>query len=70
MNFIVLLATIPGGMFAAVFLKGFSCGLVFLVSALLGIVTHIMMGMVYLEVLPFQFAMVAIATAQFSYSAG
>jgi hypothetical protein len=70
MNFLVSLAKIPGGMFAAVFLKGFSRRPVFLTSALLVIVSHIMMGMVYLKVLPFQLAIVAIATAQFSYSAG
>jgi hypothetical protein len=70
MNFLVSLAKIPGGLFAAVFLKRFSNRPVFLASTLLVVVSHITMGMVYLDVLPSELAMVAIATALFAFSAG
>ena len=70
MNFIVSLAKIPGGLFAAIFLKKFSRRPVFLTSALLVIVAHVTMGLTYLDFLPSEFAMVAIAIIQFASTAG
>ena len=70
MNFIVSLAKIPGGMFAALFLHKFSRRPVFLASALLVIVAHMTMGLTYLEILLPEFAMVAIAIFQFASTAG
>ena len=70
MNFIVSLAKIPGGMFAALFLHKFSRRPVFLASALLVIVAHVTMGLTYLEILSPEFAMVAIAIIQFASTAG
>ena len=62
MNFIVSLAKIPGGLFAAIFLKRFSTRPVFLASALLIAAAHLTMGLTNMGVLPSGFAMVAIAT--------
>ena len=70
MNFIVCLAKIPGGMFATIFLQHFPRRPVFLSSALLIIMSHLTMGLTYLEFLPSAFAMVAIAIIQFAYTAG
>ena len=64
MNFIVSLAKIPGGLFAAIFLKRFSTRPVFLASALLIAAAHLTMGLTNMAVLPSGFAMVAIATIQ------
>ena len=70
MNFIVSLAKIPGGLFAAIVIKNFSRRPVFLFSALLIIVAHVTMGLTYLDFLPSKFAMLAIAIIQFSSTAG
>ena len=70
MNFIVSLAKIPGGLFAAIFLEKFSRRPVFLTSAALVIVAHVTMGLTYLDFLPSVFAMVAIAIIQFASTAG
>ena len=70
MNFIVSLAKIPGGLFAAVFLKRFSRRPVFLASALLVITGHTAMGLTNMGVLPPEFAMASIAMTQFAYTAG
>ena len=70
MSFIVSLARIPGGIAAAILLKNFSRRPVFLACALLMIVAHVMMGLVYEEILPSEFAMVAIAIIQFATAAG
>ena len=70
MNFIVSLAKIPGGLFAAIFLKKFSTRPVFLASAVLIAAAHMTMGLTNMAVLPSGFAMVAIATIQFASSAG
>ena len=63
MNFIVSLAKIPGGLFAAIFLKKFS-------RRLSSIVAHVTMGLAYLDFLPSEFVMVAIAIIQFASTAG
>ena len=70
MNFIVSLAKIPGGLFAAIYLKNFSRRPVFLACAFLIVVAHLMMGLTYLDFLPSKFAMVAIAIIQFASTAG
>ena len=70
MNFIVSLAKIPGGLFAAIFLKRFSRRPVFLASALLVITGHTAMGLTNMGVLPPEFAMASIAATQFAYTAG
>ena len=70
MSFIVSLARIPGGLFAAIFLKKFSRRPVFLSSAALMIVANVTMGLTYLDFLPSVFAMVAIAMIQFVFIAG
>ena len=70
MNFIVSLAKIPGGFFAAIFLKKFPTRPVFLICAILIIAAHIMMGLTNMMLLPPVFAMVAIAIIQFTSSAG
>ena len=70
MNFIVSLAKIPGGLFAAIFLKRFPRRPVFLASALLVITGHTAMGLTNMGVLPPEFAMVSIAVTQFAYTAG
>ena len=70
MNFIVSLAKIPGGMFAAIFLKNFSRRPIFLASAFLIIVAHLIMGFTYLDFLPSEFAMLAIVIIQFAFTAG
>ena len=70
MNFVVSLAKIPGGLFAALFLKRFSRRPVFLASALLVITGHTAMGLTNMGVLPPEFAMASIAMTQFAYTAG
>ena len=70
MNFIVSLAKIPGGLFAALFLHKFSRRPVFLASALFMILAHVTMGLTILEFLPSEFAMAAIAIIQFASTAG
>ena len=70
MNFIVSLAKIPGGLFAAIFLKRFSTRPVFLASAVLIAAAHLTMGLTNMAVLPSGFALVAIATIQFASSGG
>ena len=70
MNFIVSLAKIPGGFFAAIFLKKFPTRLVFLVCAILIIAAHIMMGLTNMMLLPPAFAMISIGIIQFTSSAG
>ena len=70
MNFIVSLAKIPGGLFAAVFLNRFPRRPVFLSCTLLIIVAHTTMGLTTLEVLPSEFAIISIGTIQFASTAG
>ena len=70
MNFIVSLAKIPGGVFAAIFLKKFPTRPVFLICAIHIIVAHVMMGLTNMMLLPPVFAMIAIAIIQFTSSAG
>ena len=70
MNFFVSLAKIPGGLFAVIFLKLFPNRPVFLGSAVLVIASHVIMGLTNMDKLPPEFAMVAIGTIQFAYSAG
>jgi len=70
MNFIVSLAKIPGGLFAAIFLKKFSSRPVFLICALLIVAAHIMMGLTNMMLLPPAFAMISIGIIQFTSSAG
>ena len=52
MNFVVSLAKIPGGLFAAIFLRRFSTRPVFLASALLIAAAHLTMGLTNMAVLP------------------
>ena len=70
MNFIVSLAKIPGGFFAAIFLQKFPTRPVFLICAVLIGVAHIMMGLTQMMILPPVFAIIAIAIIQFTSSAG
>ena len=70
MNFIVSLAKIPGGFFAAIFLKKFPTRPVFLTCAILIIAAHIMMGLTNMMLLPPVFAMIAIGIIQFTASGG
>ena len=70
MSFIVSLAKIPGGLFAAVFLKFFPNRPIFLGSAALVAAAHITMGLTISDLLPREFALVAVATIQFASTAG
>ena len=70
MNFIVSLAKIPGGLFAAVFLNRFPRRPVFLSCTLLIIVAHITMGLTTMKVVPSEFAIVSIGAIQFASTAG
>ena len=70
MNFYVSLGKIPGGLFAAVFLKLLPNRPVFLGSAVLVIASHVIMGFTIMDKLPPFFAMVAIGTIQFAFSSG
>ncbi len=70
MSFLVSLGKIPGGVFAAVFLKRFSRRPVFLASAVVVLAAHVTMGLVYLDVFPSELAMAALASALFAQTAG
>ena len=70
MNFIVSLAKIPGGLFAAVFLKLFPNRPIFLGSAILVILAHFTTGLANMGTLPPEFALVAVAAIQFASTAG
>ena len=70
MNFIVSLAKIPGGLFAAVCLNWFPRRPVFLSCSLLVIAAHITMGLTTLGILPSVFAIISIGTVQFASTAG
>ena len=70
MSFIVYLAKIPGGLFASIFLKFFPNRPIFLGSAALVVGAHVTMGLTISNVLPTEFALVAVATIQFASTAG
>ena len=70
LSFIVSLAKIPGGLFAAVFLKFFPNRPIFLGSAAMVAAAHVTMGLTISDVLPSEFALVAVATIQFASTAG
>ena len=70
LSFIVSLAKIPGGLFAAVFLKFFPNRPIFLGSGAMVAAAHVTMGLTISDVLPSEFALVAVATIQFASTAG
>ena len=70
MNFIVSLAKIPGGLFAAICLNWYPRRPVFLSCSLLVIVAHITMGLTTLSILPPELAIISIGIIQFASTAG
>lgn len=70
LNFLVSLIKIPGGLFAAVFLKKFPRRPVFLCSSLLVFAGHLLMAWTLLGIVPRWCAAAAITCAFFGYSAG
>ncbi len=70
LNFLVSLIKIPGGLFAAVFLKKFPRRPVFLSCALLVATGHLLMAGTLMEIFPKWCALAAVTFAFFGYSAG
>ena len=70
MNFIVSLAKIPGGLFAAICLNWFPRRPVFLLSSFLVIAAHVTMGLTTMGQLPSVFAILSVGIIQFASTAG
>ncbi len=70
MTFLVSLIKIPGGLFAAIFLKRFPRRVVFISAGLLVAFGHMLMSLTQMEVAPTWCGIVAVTCAMFGYSAG
>ena len=70
MNFIVSLGKIAGAIFSTIFLNRLSRRPVFLTSALLVAVSHVIIGLTSLKLLPSWCAMVGVGAIQFALTAG